>query len=133
MTIFLTTQYLEEADKLANEVAIINQGRIVVRGTPRDLKKEIGNQVVTLSFASAELAQRADAVLKGLSPQRQTVDSDLLCYFTAAADKLPGLIRALDEAQIPLEALTLNEPTLDDVFMRATGHRMAGAAAEEAS
>jgi ABC-2 type transport system ATP-binding protein len=132
MTIFLTTQYLEEADKLADEVAIINRGRIAARGAPRDLKKEIGNEVVTLSFASSELAERADAALKELSPKRQTVDRDLLCYFTAAADKLPGLIRALDEAQIPLEALSLSQPTLDDVFLKATGHRLAGSE-EEAS
>jgi ABC-2 type transport system ATP-binding protein len=132
MTIFLTTQYLEEADRLADEVAIINKGRIAAQGAPRALKKEIGSEVVTLSFASSELAARADAALGALAPKRQVVGHDLLCYFTAAADKLPGLIRALDEAQIPLEALVLNEPTLDDVFLRATGHRMTGSS-EEAS
>lgn len=132
MTIFLTTQYLEEADKLADEVAIINQGWIAARGAPRALKKEIGNEVVTLSFASFELAESAERALQDLAPKRQHVDRDLLCYFTEAADKLPALIRVLDEAQIPLEALTLSEPTLDDVFLRATGHRMAGSE-EEAS
>jgi ABC-2 type transport system ATP-binding protein len=126
MTIFLTTQYLEEADKLAHQVAIINRGRIVVQGAPRALKKDIGNEVVTLSFSSSELAERADAALKESAPRRQRADRDLLCYFAAAADKLPGLIRTLDDAQIPLEALALSEPTLDDVFLRATGHRMAG-------
>ncbi len=132
MTIFLTTQYLEEADKLADEVAIINQGRIAARGSPRALKKEIGNEVVTLSFASPDLAGRADATLAALAPKRQVAGHDLLCYFASAADKLPGLIRALDEAEIPLEALTMSEPTLDDVFLRATGHRLTGSE-EEAS
>ena len=132
MTIFLTTQYLEEADRLADEVAIINKGRIATQGAPRALKKEIGSEVVTLSFASSELAERAGAALDALAPKRQVVGRDLLCYFTAAADKLAGLVRALDEAQIPLEALVLNEPTLDDVFLRATGHRMTGST-EEAS
>ncbi len=132
MTIFLTTQYLEEADRLADEVAIINKGRIAAQGAPRALKKEIGSEVVTLSFASSELAERAGAALEALAPKRQLVGRDLLCYFTAAADKLAGLVRALDEAQIPLEALVLNEPTLDDVFLRATGHRMTGST-EEAS
>jgi ABC-2 type transport system ATP-binding protein len=126
MTIFLTTQYLEEADKLADEVAIINGGRLAAQGAPRVLKKEIGNEVVTLSFSSAEEAERADAVLRELAPKRQIVESDLLCYFAAAADKLPGLVRALDDAAIPLQALIMSEPTLDDVFLKATGHRMAG-------
>jgi ABC-2 type transport system ATP-binding protein len=124
MTIFLTTQYLEEADKLADEVAIINRGRIAAQGAPRALKKEIGNEVVTFAFASRELAEKASAALEAMAPKRQVVERDLLCYFAAAADKLPGLIRVLDEAQIPLEALTMSEPTLDDVFLRATGHRM---------
>ena len=69
VTIFLTTQYLEEADKLADEVAIIDRGRIVAQGAPRALKKAIGNEVVTLSFASEEVAQRAASVLERLLPR----------------------------------------------------------------
>ncbi len=126
MTIFLTTQYLEEADKLADEVAIIDRGKIVAQGSPQKLKKEIGNEVVTLTFASRELAERAGAALAALAPERQLSGRELLCYFSAAADKLAGLVRALDEAGIPLEGLTLNEPTLDDVFLRATGQRLTG-------
>jgi ABC-2 type transport system ATP-binding protein len=126
MTIFLTTQYLEEADKLADEVAIIDRGKIVAQGPPRALKKEIGNDVVTLTFASPELAERAGVALEGLARARQLSGRDLLCYFTAAADRLPGLIRALDESGIALESLTLSEPTLDDVFLRVTGQRMTG-------
>jgi ABC-2 type transport system ATP-binding protein len=126
MTIFLTTQYLEEADKLADEVAIIDRGRIVAQGPPRALKKEIGNDVVTLTFVSPELAERAGVALEALAPMRQLSGRDLLCYFTAAADRLPDLIRALDEAGITLESLTLSQPTLDDVFLRVTGQRMTG-------
>jgi ABC-2 type transport system ATP-binding protein len=126
MTIFLTTQYLEEADKLAGEVAIIDRGKIVAQGSPQKLKKEIGNEVVTLTFASRELAERAGAALAALAPERQLSGRELLCYFSAAAEKLAGLVRALDEAGIPLEGLTLNEPTLDDVFLRATGQRLTG-------
>jgi ABC-2 type transport system ATP-binding protein len=125
MTIFLTTQYLEEADRLADQVAIIDRGKIVAQGVPRALKKEIGNEVVTLTFGSAETAARASAVLEEPAPSQQLSGRDLLCYFTAAADRLPGLIRALDEAGITLEGLSLSEPTLDDVFLRATGQRMA--------
>jgi len=124
MTIFLTTQYLEEADKLADEVAIIDRGRIVAQGAPRALKKAIGNEVVTLSFASDEVATRAAFALEQLCPDRRPAGRDLLCYFATAAGRLPELIRVLDEAGVGLEGLTISEPTLDDVFLQATGHRM---------
>lgn len=125
MTIFLTTQYLEEADRLADEVAIIDRGRVVAQGPPQELKKQIGNDSVSLTFASPEVARQADVVLASLCPDRQVSGRELLCYFAAAADRLPGLVRALDEAGIQLDGLTLSQPTLDDVFLRATGQRMA--------
>jgi ABC-2 type transport system ATP-binding protein len=125
MTIFLTTQYLEEADRLADEVAIIDKGRIVARGAPAILKRQIGNEVVALTFSSPEAVERAAVVLKSLAPLQRRSGLELLCYFTAAADRLPGLVRALDAAGIALEGLTMTEPTLDDVFLQATGQRMA--------
>ena len=124
MTIFLTTQYLEEADRLADEVAIIDRGRIVAQGAPQALKKAIGSEVVKLSFASDDVARRAAEVLERQAPDRRQVGSDLLCYFATAAGRLPELIRALDEAGVVLEGLTVSEPTLDDVFLEATGHRL---------
>jgi ABC-2 type transport system ATP-binding protein len=124
MTIFLTTQYLEEADRLADQVAIIDRGKIVAQGPPSVLKKEIGNEVVTLTFSSSQAVDQAAAALRELAPTTQRSGRDLLCYFSAAADKLPGLIRTLDEAGIALEGLKMTEPTLDDVFLRATGQRL---------
>ena len=124
MTIFLTTQYLEEADKLADQVAIIDRGQIVARGAPKALKKAIGNEVVKLSFASEETAARAGEVLAGRAPDRRLDGASLLCYFATAAGRLPELIRALDEAGVGIEGLTVSEPTLDDVFLQATGHRL---------
>jgi ABC-2 type transport system ATP-binding protein len=124
MTIFLTTQYLEEADRLADEVAIIDKGKIVAQGSPGALKREIGNEVVTLTFSSSQAADQGAAVLGRLAPETRRSGRDLLCYFSAAAGKLPDLIRTLDEAGIALEGLKLMEPTLDDVFLRATGQRM---------
>jgi ABC-2 type transport system ATP-binding protein len=125
MTIFLTTQYLEEADRLADRVAIIDRGKIVAQGAPSVLKKDIGNEVVTLTFSSPQTAEQAAAAVGRLAPAQQLSGRDLLCYFSAAAEKLPGLVRALDEAGIALEELKLTEPTLDDVFLRATGQRTA--------
>jgi ABC-2 type transport system ATP-binding protein len=89
------------------------------------LKKDIGNEVVTLTFSSPQTAEQAAAAVGRLAPAQQLSGRDLLCYFSAAAEKLPGLVRALDEAGIALEELKLTEPTLDDVFLRATGQRMA--------
>jgi ABC-2 type transport system ATP-binding protein len=125
MTIFLTTQYLEEADKLADDVAIIDKGRIVARGAPALLKRQIGNEVVRLTFFSPEAAEQAAAALKSLAPSQRLSGLELLCYFSAAADRLPGLVRALDAAGIALGGLSMTEPTLDDVFLQATGQRMA--------
>ncbi len=125
MTIFLTTQYLEEADRLADEVAVIDRGKIVAQGSPSALKKSIGNEVVTLTFASDDLAARAAAALRSLAPEQRMAGSELLCYFAEARYKLPQLIRTLDEAAIQLQGLRLTEPTLDDVFLRATGERLA--------
>jgi ABC-2 type transport system ATP-binding protein len=125
MTIFLTTQYLEEADKLADEVAIIDKGRIVSQGAPAALKRQIGNEVVKLTFLSPEAAEQAAAVLMSLAPSQRRSGLELLCYFSTAADRLPGLVRALDAAGVAFEGLTMTEPTLDDVFLQATGQRMA--------
>ena len=126
MTIFLTTQYLEEADKLADRVAIIDHGQIVAIGTPAELKRGLGEEVVELSFETPDDAERAAAVLADATPQCRLGDGGLRCYFPVAAHEVPGLVRALDQASIPLRGLTIDRPTLDDVFLRATGQSMRG-------
>lgn len=124
VTIFLTTQYLEEADRLADRVAIINRGHIVAEGAPDVLKQELGNEVVTLSFASPEAAARASAALEGVAPDRQISGHEVMCYFSAAAAAIPELVRRVDAAGLALQGLVLSRPTLDDVFLRATGQRL---------
>jgi ABC-2 type transport system ATP-binding protein len=124
VTMFLTTQYLEEADRLADQVAIINKGRLVARGTPMELKRTIGNEAVTLSFLDSDLARRADGALAHLAPQRHVSGHELVAYYSAAADMVAQLVRALDAADIPLLGLAVSQPTLDDVFLQATGVRL---------
>jgi ABC-2 type transport system ATP-binding protein len=124
MTIFLTTQYLEEADRLADEVAIINRGRIVAQGRPSDLKRSIGDEVVEIEFADGDAAARADAVLAPLADQRKLAGSELRLYVPRAAEVVPELVRRLDAAALPPAGLTLSQATLDDVFLRATGETM---------
>ncbi len=128
MTIFLTTQYLEEADKLADRVAIIDHGKIVALGTPDELKRGLGQEVVELAFEEASVAGRAADALAEVAPQCRLSDNGVRCYFPQAAHELPQIVRALDQAEVPLRGLTINQPTLDDVFLRATGETMAYAA-----
>jgi ABC-2 type transport system ATP-binding protein len=110
MTIFLTTQYLEEADRLADQIAIINRGKIVAQGTPEELKRQVGDEVVELQFGSSDDAERAHDALAPVAPNRQRV--------------VPELVRALDGAGISLQGLTIEQPSLDDVFLRVTGEAL---------
>lgn len=124
MTIFLTTQYLEEADRLADKVAIISRGRIVAEGTPAELKRQVGEEVVELQFGSQEEASRASEVLASLAPGRQLSQRELRLYFSHAAERVPGLVRVLDAAGLAPLGLQIEQPSLDDVFLRVTGEAL---------
>jgi ABC-2 type transport system ATP-binding protein len=123
-TVFLTTQYLEEADQLADNVAIIDSGRIVAEGTPDSLKTEIGNPRIQLQIAEGSIAdaERACAEIGRLLPPK---DGSLIEIEAenGAAD-IPRVVRALDEAGIAVESLELVRPTLDDVFVAKTGYHL---------
>jgi len=123
-TVFLTTQYLEEADQLADNVAIIDQGRIVAEGTPNALKAEIGNPHVQLQLAdgSVDAAERVLAEIGKLLPP--TDGRTVLVEVENGAADIPRVVRALDEAAIGVESLELVRPTLDDVFVATTGHHL---------
>jgi ABC-2 type transport system ATP-binding protein len=135
MTIFLTTQYLEEADRLADRVAIIDRGKIVALGSPEELKRGLGHEVVELAFEGAALADRAAVALADVAPQCRLSETGVRCYFPQAAHEVPQLVRVLDQAEVPLRGLKINQPTLDDVFLRATGESMGDVAfaAQEAA
>jgi ABC-2 type transport system ATP-binding protein len=129
VTIFLTTQYLEEADRLAEEVAIIDQGRIVAQASPQALKRQVGEEVVTLDLADPETAERVDAALAGLDGERRVSGSQVMCYTADSATYIPQAVRRLDAAAIALVGIRVSEPTLDDVFLRVTGQHSRGEAA----
>ena len=124
MTIFLTTQYLEEADRLADRIAIINHGRIAAEGTPEELKRQVGDEVVELAFADDAEAARADEALAGVAPSRQAAGHELRLYFPRAAESVPELIRTLDAAGLQPSGLLVKQPSLDDVFLRITGEEL---------
>jgi ABC-2 type transport system ATP-binding protein len=123
-TVFLTTQYLEEADQLADNVGIIDSGRIVAEGTPEALKAEVGDPHVELQVGEGAVAE-AERVCRELGRLLPPKDAKrvLLEVHNGAAD-VPRVVRALDEAGIVVESLELVRPTLDDVFVAKTGHHL---------
>jgi len=123
-TVFLTTQYLEEADQLADNVGIIDSGRIVAEGTPESLKAEIGNPHIQLQLAGGEVSQAEEACapLGRLLPSKDS--KTVLVEVENGAADIPRVVRALDEAGIAVEALELVKPTLDDVFVAKTGYHL---------
>jgi len=129
-TVFLTTQYLEEADQLADNVGIIDRGRIVAEGTPDSLKAEIGNPHIQLQLAdeSIDAAERICAELGRLLPP--TDGRTILVEVENGAADIPRVVRALDEAGIGIESLELVRPSLDDVFVATTGHHLEGESAK---
>jgi len=123
-TVFLTTQYLEEADQLADNVGIIDSGRIVAEGTPEELKAEVGRPHVELLVGEGAVpaAERACAELGKLLPPKDG-KRVLLEVANGAAD-IPRVVIALDEAGVAVESLELVRPTLDDVFVAKTGYHL---------
>jgi ABC-2 type transport system ATP-binding protein len=123
-TVLLTTQYLEEADRLADRVAVIAGGRLIASGTADQLKAQVGGQGLELTVArGADLAAAADAVQPfGQGPVRSDPDLGRLTLPVAGgAALLPAIVRRLDEAGAQLADLALRRPTLDEVFLALTG------------
>jgi ABC-2 type transport system ATP-binding protein len=129
-TVFLTTQYLEEADELAGRVAIIDGGRIVREGQPSALKATIGADTLVVSVGS-DYEMRAAEVLAEFGSQRAAKTGAVAIGIEGGAASLSGALRALEAAGIPVEHVELDAPSLDDVFADATGRRLEGAAAAE--
>ncbi|MGN6256239.1 MAG: ATP-binding cassette domain-containing protein [Solirubrobacterales bacterium] len=123
-TVFLTTQYREEADQLADNVGIIDRGRIVAEGTPEALKGEVGNPHVELVVGEGAVpeAERAVGELGQLRPPKG--ENRVLLEVENGAADIPRVVRALDEAGVAVESLELVRPTLDDVFVAKTGHHL---------
>jgi ABC-2 type transport system ATP-binding protein len=131
-TIFLTTQYLEEADQLCDRLAIIDGGQIVAEGTPERLKAEMGHDVVTVSLNGADpsLTEAALSGLPGL--ERVVVESGALAlYVDDGAGSIAEIVRRLDRGQIQVQGISVARPTLDDVFLKATGRRLEGNEADQ--
>ncbi|MCH8052402.1 MAG: DUF4162 domain-containing protein, partial [Chloroflexi bacterium] len=127
VTFFLTTQYLEEADRLAHEVAIMERGRIVAQGAPAELKASIGADVITVRLGDGDSQpDRALAALKAIGgfSDIRTVGDSVVVYTKDGSAAIAPIVLALNESSVAVEEVTLARPTLDDVFLRKTGHHM---------
>lgn len=123
LTVLVTTHYLEEADRLCDRLAIINHGKVVVEGTPADLKAEIRGDTVTLDV-NGNTRQVSDVLL----PLGEVIEvipdgASVIARVNQGATAVPVLITALERAGITAEAVTLSRPSLDDVYLHYTGHR----------
>ena len=127
-TVMLTTQYLEEADQLADRIAIIDAGKIVREGKPQDLKAGVGFPTLLITVPSDQ-TERAKAVLATFGDIRPTAEGSLGVGLRGGANVVTDVVRKLDEASVRVQHLEINEPSLDDVFAEATGHRLEGAKA----
>jgi ABC-type multidrug transport system ATPase subunit len=123
--IVLTTQYLDEADHLAASIVIIDGGRVIAQGTPNELKSRVGADMVELHTIDVPTMQRAAEVLASLGMAEPSIDSSTRrCSLAAPGGSklLPIVVRALDDAEVPVEDIALRRPTLDEVFLALTGH-----------
>jgi ABC-2 type transport system ATP-binding protein len=122
VTVFLTTQYLEEADRLANRIALLDGGRIVAQGTPAELKRLVPGGHVRLEFASVEALDRAALALDGSGDGRDESALALQVPNDAGVHSLRALLTTLEAERIEVEALSVRSADLDDVFLSLTGH-----------
>ena len=130
VTVFLTTQYLEEADVLADRVGIIDNGRIVAEGTPEALKAEIGRPSVEAIPTEPEQLERMKAVLARFGESVAGSTKGASVRLAGGDAQLAEIVRALDREEIKIQDLQLHAPTLDDVFLAKTGRSLEGAAEE---
>ncbi|MCW3017022.1 MAG: ATP-binding cassette protein [Solirubrobacterales bacterium] len=131
VTVFLTTQYLEEADVLADRVGIIDAGRIVAEGTPQALKAAIGRSSVEAVPADPQQREQVAAVLARFGEPAAASPKGEAVRLRSGADELAEIVRALDAEGIVIANLQLHSPSLDDVFLAKTGRSLEGAAAQE--
>jgi len=130
VTIFLTTQYMEEADKLCKDLSIIDNGKIVVSGSPSQLKKEIGTDTITITLDPEAQGDAVKAKARDLLSRtkgvKEVLDSDggMTVYAKEAGFIVADIVRTFDDNRVKISSISLSSPSLDDVFLHHSGHRI---------
>jgi ABC-2 type transport system ATP-binding protein len=134
-TLLLTTQYLDEADQLADRIAVIDLGKVIAEGTSDELKAHVGGEVLELHLEKSDELKLAAEALAGVGTGETNVDADAGLIRVPVGDDGPAVLlectRRLDERKIVLTGFALHRPTLDDVFLALTGHAAEDASAPE--
>lgn len=129
-TILLTTQYLEEADKLADRIAVIDNGKIIAQGTSAELKSQVGNERLELAIKPGDFA-KAVAAMSSEDLQTDDKQKTLSLATNGSVREIKNVLDKLQSVGVGIESMTLRKPTLDDVFLELTGHRAAEQVQEE--
>jgi ABC-2 type transport system ATP-binding protein len=130
-SVLLTTQYLDEADQLADDIALVDQGAAIASGTPRELKSELGERMEVV-LAQPGVVAAAGELLGRLAGAAATTDLQRCTVtFPAAGLRVPEIVRVLDRAGYTAADASVHKPTLDEVFLRLTGHAAEPAATED--
>lgn len=127
-TLLLTTQYLEEAERLADEIVVIDRGKVIARGTDEELKRRSGGAAVEITLSAPDALADLPALLDGLVPDGAIaeIDDDTCTAripVTTTDHVVPAVVRRIDDAGIDVLDVVVHRPTLDDVFLQLTGHR----------
>jgi len=122
VTLLLTTQYLEEADQLADEIAVIDHGKVIARGTSDALKKQVGGERLEITVENADIAKAQEIIARISGTAIHTDIRTISAPVTTGSIALMDALRALDEAKIHPLDIGLKRPSLDDVFLSLTGH-----------
>lgn len=130
VTIFLTTQYLDEADKLCKRLSIIDHGQLVISGSPTELKKQIGGDTISIKLAEKEsngtLKEKARKITSSIKDITKVIDTDegIAAIAQNAGQIIPDIVRTFDQNNISLSSVSFSSPSLDDVFLQHTGRRI---------
>jgi ABC-type multidrug transport system ATPase subunit len=122
-TVLLTTQYLEEADQLADSIAVIDTGRVIASGSPSQLKQAVGGRVLRLSPALPEAAEQLVQLAEWAVGVKARSEDGAVIVPVAHAGEAQAVMARIGQAGVDLAAFGLHDPTLDEVFLQLTGHR----------
>ena len=131
-TILLTTQYLEEADQLADKIIVIDGGKVIAEGTAKELKSKIGNDRLEVSFKNSAALEKAKDALGKKVAETNTEENSLSVVLKDTSSDVRGVLDSLAAAKINLESMTIHKPTLDDVFLSLTNKQHHQEVKEEA-